>query len=86
MILGCGGRCPACELSEPMTAAAKNLGISRRTVDWKINEMNLAKKSGQAAEAGGGQRPFWKAKISGGKPASLLSAFEDSAFWLGALS
>jgi transcriptional regulator of acetoin/glycerol metabolism len=28
-----------------VTAAAKELGISRRTLHWKINEMNLAKKS-----------------------------------------
>jgi two-component system response regulator AtoC len=34
-----------------VTAAAKKLGISRRTLHRKINEMNLAKKSAEAAEA-----------------------------------
>jgi DNA-binding NtrC family response regulator len=34
-----------------ITAAAKKLGISRRTLHRKINEMNLAKKSAEAAEA-----------------------------------
>jgi DNA-binding NtrC family response regulator len=34
-----------------VTAAAKKLGISRRTLHRKINEMNLAKKSADAAEA-----------------------------------
>jgi len=33
-----------------VTAAAKKLGISRRTLHRKINEMNLAKKSAEAAE------------------------------------
>jgi two-component system response regulator AtoC len=34
-----------------VTAAAKKLGISRRTLHRKINEMNLAKKSGEPADA-----------------------------------
>jgi DNA-binding NtrC family response regulator len=34
-----------------VTAAAKKLGISRRTLHRKINEMNLAKKSAQARDA-----------------------------------
>jgi DNA-binding NtrC family response regulator len=34
-----------------VTAAAKKLGISRRTLHRKINEMNLAKKSAKAANA-----------------------------------
>src|SRR5216117_2424190 len=34
-----------------VTAAAKKLGISRRTLHRKINEMNLAKRSADAAEA-----------------------------------
>lgn len=34
-----------------VTAAAKKLGISRRTLHRKINEMNLAKKSGEAMDA-----------------------------------
>jgi DNA-binding NtrC family response regulator len=34
-----------------VTAAAKKLGISRRTLHRKINEMNLAKKSARAADA-----------------------------------
>ena len=34
-----------------VTAAAKKLGISRRTLHRKINEMNLAKKSAQAVDA-----------------------------------
>src|SRR5712671_217745 len=34
-----------------VTAAAKKLGISRRTLHRKINEMNLAKKSAAAADA-----------------------------------
>src|ERR687887_615014 len=34
-----------------VTAAAKKLGISRRTLHRKINEMNLAKKSAEAASA-----------------------------------
>ncbi len=37
-----------------VTAAAKKLGISRRTLHRKINEMNLAKKpAGRAADASG---------------------------------
>src|SRR5437660_277773 len=35
-----------------ITAAAKKLGISRRTLHRKINEMNLAKKSAEAATGG----------------------------------
>src|SRR2546427_5470582 len=35
-----------------ITAAAKKLGISRRTLHRKINEMNLAKKSAEAAAGG----------------------------------
>ena len=34
-----------------ITAAAKKLGISRRTLHRKINEMNLARKSADAADA-----------------------------------
>src|SRR5919108_1673236 len=34
-----------------VTAAAKKLGISRRTLHRKINEMNLSKKSGEAVDA-----------------------------------
>ena len=34
-----------------ITAAAKKLGISRRTLHRKINEMNLAKKSAEVADA-----------------------------------
>src|SRR5438105_172052 len=34
-----------------VTAAAKKLGISRRTLHRKINEMNLAKKSAEPADA-----------------------------------
>ena len=34
-----------------VTAAAKKLGISRRTLHRKINEMNLSKKSAQARDA-----------------------------------
>jgi two-component system response regulator AtoC len=34
-----------------VTAAAKKLGISRRTLHRKINEMNFSKKSAEAAEA-----------------------------------
>jgi transcriptional regulator of acetoin/glycerol metabolism len=34
-----------------ITAAAKKLGISRRTLHRKINEMNLSKKSAQVADA-----------------------------------
>jgi DNA-binding NtrC family response regulator len=33
-----------------VTAAAKKLGISRRTLHRRINEMNLAKTPAQAAE------------------------------------
>ena len=36
-----------------VTAAAKKLGISRRTLHRKINEMNLAKTSAKTAEASG---------------------------------
>src|SRR3954470_585461 len=36
-----------------VTAAAKKLGISRRTLHRKINEMNLAKKSAEAADVSG---------------------------------
>src|SRR5881396_205750 len=36
-----------------VTAAAKKLGISRRTLHRKINEMNLAKKSAEAAQPRG---------------------------------
>src|SRR5215472_7115423 len=36
-----------------VTAAAKKLGISRRTLHRKINEMNLAKTPGKAADASG---------------------------------
>jgi len=39
-----------------VTAAAKKLGISRRTLHRKINEMNLAKKSAKAAGAGADKR------------------------------
>jgi predicted DNA-binding protein (UPF0251 family) len=35
--------------SKVARAAAKKLGISRRTLHRKINEMNLAKKSPEAA-------------------------------------
>jgi DNA-binding NtrC family response regulator len=34
-----------------VTAAAKKLGISRRTLHRKINEMNLAKKSAESVDA-----------------------------------
>jgi DNA-binding NtrC family response regulator len=34
-----------------VTAAAKKLGISRRTLHRKINEMKLAKESGRTANA-----------------------------------
>ena len=34
-----------------VTAAAKKLGISRRTLHRKINEMNFAKKSTEAVDA-----------------------------------
>jgi len=37
-----------------VTAAAKKLGISRRTLHRKINQMNLAKKSPDAANAASG--------------------------------
>jgi DNA-binding NtrC family response regulator len=36
-----------------VTAAAKKLGISRRTLHRKINEMNAAKTKAEAIEAGG---------------------------------
>src|SRR5467141_1504267 len=36
-----------------VTAAARKLGISRRTLHRKINEMNLAKTPGKAADASG---------------------------------
>jgi DNA-binding NtrC family response regulator len=36
-----------------VTAAGKKLGISRRTLRRKINEMNLSKKSAEAAEPSG---------------------------------
>src|SRR5881394_652380 len=38
-----------------VTAAAKKLGISRRTLHRKINEMNLAKESGRTANASAGE-------------------------------
>jgi len=40
-----------------VTAAAKKLGISRRTLHRKINEMNLAKESPDRGSAAGNQRP-----------------------------
>ena len=40
-----------------ITAAAKKLGISRRTLHRKINEMNLAKKSTEAVAGGVDKRP-----------------------------
>jgi len=40
-----------------VTAAAKKLGISRRTLHRKINEMNLAKKP--AGRAGNNRRRSW---------------------------
>jgi transcriptional regulator of acetoin/glycerol metabolism len=36
-----------------VTAAAKKLGISRRTLHRKINEMNLAKAPAETADASG---------------------------------
>jgi DNA-binding NtrC family response regulator len=39
-----------------VTAAAKKLGISRRTLHRKINEMNLAKKSAEAKQTHGEAR------------------------------
>jgi two-component system, NtrC family, response regulator AtoC len=39
-----------------VTAAAKKLGISRRTLHRKINEMNLAKSSAKAADADADKR------------------------------
>jgi len=35
-----------------VTAAAKKLGISRRTLHRKINEMNAAKTAAEATDAG----------------------------------
>ena len=40
-----------------VTAAAKKLGISRRTLHRKINEMNLLKKSAPRSSTGEDQRP-----------------------------
>jgi len=40
-----------------VTAAAKKLGISRRTLHRKINEMNLSKKSAQLSDAGTEKKP-----------------------------
>jgi two-component system response regulator AtoC len=40
-----------------VTAAAKKLGISRRTLHRKINEMNLAKMSAKAADEDADKRP-----------------------------
>jgi two-component system, NtrC family, response regulator AtoC len=40
-----------------VTAAAKKLGISRRTLHRKINEMNLAKRSAKAADEDADKRP-----------------------------
>ena len=40
-----------------VTAAAKKLGISRRTLHRKINEMNLAKKSAEGVDARQGPLP-----------------------------
>ncbi|MBO0695995.1 MAG: HTH domain-containing protein, partial [Verrucomicrobia bacterium] len=36
-----------------VTAAAKKLGISRRTLHRKINEMNATKEGTQAKDSGG---------------------------------
>ncbi len=46
---------PECQIlvdatNRNVTAAAKKLGISRRTLHRKINEMNLAKKSAEGAD------------------------------------
>jgi len=38
-----------------VTAAAKKLGISRRTLHKKINEMNLAKSPAEATGASGSE-------------------------------
>jgi two-component system response regulator AtoC len=40
-----------------VTAAAKKLGISRRTLHRKINEMNLARRSAETTEVGADKRP-----------------------------
>jgi len=40
-----------------VTAAAKKLGISRRTLHRKINEMNLSKTSAPRSSTGEDQRP-----------------------------
>ena len=40
-----------------VTAAAKKLGISRRTLHRKINEMNLSKASAPRRSVGENQRP-----------------------------
>jgi len=40
-----------------VTAAAKKLGISRRTLHRKINEMHLSKKSAQLSDAGTEKKP-----------------------------
>jgi two-component system, NtrC family, response regulator AtoC len=52
-----------------VTAAAKKLGISRRTLHRKINEMNLVKKSGEAVGATG------KAKGASASPKTLDKKF-----------
>ena len=39
-----------------VTAAAKKLGISRRTLHRKINEMNLAKRSAEPAGASANEK------------------------------
>jgi two-component system, NtrC family, response regulator AtoC len=39
-----------------VTAAAKKLGISRRTLHRKINEMNMTKRSGQTATVSGSEQ------------------------------
>ena len=39
-----------------VTAAAKKLGISRRTLHRKINEMNAAKTAAEATHAGSGNQ------------------------------
>ena len=54
---GCGGAAPGNPWLTPLWSqafAAKKLGISRRTLHRKINEMNLATKSAEAADATGG--------------------------------
>jgi two-component system, NtrC family, response regulator AtoC len=40
-----------------VTAAAKKLGISRRTLHRKINEMNLARRSAETTEVGADKKP-----------------------------